>query len=245
MSYVSKHSGQFEYFDALLGQPGWRGKQVLDLGGNAGNILLDPNCTIEHDKYWCIDVSRDAIEQGRRRYPEAHFIYYDRYNFQYNPGGVVGLEVPAPRHKFHYVLAMSVFTHTTRGEMFELVKDLESLLVEGGVLAFTFLDPHYVPAGEDVSNLEWYWPKGRNGGRSSVTSRLPEEVRAARWCTLANADLYVEHEHFKPYQTSEKIRNIVFYTAEYMGTLFPRGEILAPVEARKRQHCCLINAGRT
>ena len=28
--------------------PYWRGKKVLDFGGNKGNLLLDPTCTIRH-----------------------------------------------------------------------------------------------------------------------------------------------------------------------------------------------------
>lgn len=68
---ISAVYGQFAYFDHQLGYSDWTGRRVLDFGGNVGNILLDPTCTIEHDKYWSIDVSRDSITEGKRRHPRA------------------------------------------------------------------------------------------------------------------------------------------------------------------------------
>src|ERR687895_1207799 len=67
-SWISTRTGQFAYFDRQLQHPDWSGKKVLDFGGNVGNILLDPKCTIEPANYWSIDVSRDAIAEGRRRH---------------------------------------------------------------------------------------------------------------------------------------------------------------------------------
>ena len=31
-------------------------KRVLDFGGNKGNLLLDPACTIRHEDYYCLDI---------------------------------------------------------------------------------------------------------------------------------------------------------------------------------------------
>ena len=138
--HISRH-GQFKYFDLQLGHPTWRGKRVLDFGGNIGNLLRDPNSTIEHDKYWSIDVSKDAIEKGKKEFPQAHWVFYDRYNFAFNPTGIEGLELPPLGQEFDYILAYSVFTHTRRAEMIDLVSQLEKWLAVEGVLAFTFIDP--------------------------------------------------------------------------------------------------------
>src|SRR5215510_8840590 len=102
MTFISGRFGQFGYFDHQLRRPAWPGKTVLDFGGNAGNLLKDPNCTIEHEKYWCIDISGDAIQNGARDYPEAHFILYNRYNFEFNPGGIQGLAVPDTRQEYDF-----------------------------------------------------------------------------------------------------------------------------------------------
>src|SRR5215470_3492320 len=145
MSFISNGSGRFRYFDLQLGKPVWRGKTVLDFGGNVGAILSDPGSTIDPALYWCIDVSSDAIEEGKRKHPEAHWLFYNRYNFAFNPGGVDREELPAAERDFDYILAYSVFTHTSRAEMLETVAQLGSRLAAGGVLAFTFVDPRLNP----------------------------------------------------------------------------------------------------
>src|SRR5262249_24580918 len=117
-SFISaRREGVFTYFDYELGSPSWKDKKVLDFGGNIGNLLHDQSSTIEPHNYWCIDVSRNAIERGKLTYPSAHWLFYNRYNFAFNPGGVEGLEVPDAGQKFDYIVAYSVFTHTSKAEM--------------------------------------------------------------------------------------------------------------------------------
>ena len=156
MSFITSNDGQFVYFDTQLRSPNWKGKSVLDFGGNIGNVLHHPRSTIDRDKYWCIDVSVDAIVAGKRAAPEAHFIFYDRYNFEYNPDGIRNLAIPTNGNRFDFVLALSVFTHSPKTEMIEMVNSLEGVLNEGGRLAFTFFDPNYFPPGSNVSNLRYY-----------------------------------------------------------------------------------------
>ena len=50
--HLSNAYGQFAYFDAQLGHPDWRGKTVLDFGGNQGNLLETPGCPIDERDYW-------------------------------------------------------------------------------------------------------------------------------------------------------------------------------------------------
>ena len=142
MGIISAKYDQFTYFSMQLGDPLWEGKDILDFGGNIGNLLKDPNSTVTEERYWCVDVVNQAIEIGKARYPEAHWTFYDRYNFSYNPTGVANLEIPDLGQKFDYILAYSVFTNTRRSTMIDLVRQLDSLLKTDGTLAFTFIDPH-------------------------------------------------------------------------------------------------------
>jgi hypothetical protein len=112
-----------------LGLRQWGGKDVLDFGGNIGNMLRDPQPTIDEERYWCIDVIREAVEKGRLLYPKARWLFYDRYNFAFNPGGVPGLSIPEPGRRFDVIVA---FTSTPRNEMVELMGQLRAFLKDDG-----------------------------------------------------------------------------------------------------------------
>jgi SAM-dependent methyltransferase len=243
MSFITRNDGQFVYFDTQLRSPKWQGKSVLDFGGNIGNVLHHPRSTIDQDKYWCIDVSRDAIAAGRRAAPAAHFVFYDRYNFEYNPGGIRNLAIPTNGNRFDFVLALSVFTHTPQNEMIELVKNLEQLLNRGGRLAFTFFDPNYVPPGSDVTNLKYYLEMRAPDLSETEIDAQVDRVRGDCWCALRNGELEIESERLKSLPGNPDPGYLAFYSPDYFQSLFPRGEIRTPVEPFARQHCCIVTKG--
>ena len=244
MSFITSNDGQFVYFDAQLQSPNWRGKSVLDFGGNIGNVLHHPRSTIDRDKYCCIDVSVDAIVAGKRAAPEAHFIFYDRYNFEYNPVGTPDLAIPVNGNRFDFVLALSVFTHTPKTEMIELVNSLEGVLNEGGHLALTFFDPHYVPPDARDCNLKYYLKRKWPGRTEAEIDAQVERTRRASWCALANGELEVEDEGFDKLRGVSGKGYLAFYSPDYFKNLFPHGEILNPVNPFPRQHCCVITNGK-
>jgi SAM-dependent methyltransferase len=221
---------QFAYFDAQLDHPDWRGKRLLDFGGNKGNLLLDPACTIRHADYYCLDVIGEAIEEGRKTFSEAHWVHYDRYNCSFNPEGVAGLPVPDLGVEFDFILAYSVFTHTTREEMMDLVSQLQTRLAPNGLLAFTFIDPHW------NANLRWRLEKYNSPDRVET---LLAEVREARWCSLVNGTkLFVNSSgswNHEPCMTYN-----VYYTADFLRSQFPGATIKAPVNA-EMQHCICLH----
>src|SRR5262249_15818049 len=135
MAFLSNKLGQFTYFAQQVGDPNWREKEVLDFGGNIGNILRDPACTIDHERYSCLDVVKESIEHGKIAFPLAHWVFYDRHCFFFNPLGDPNLPLPDLRQKFDYIVAYSVFANTTPSDMLQLVKQLENLLADGGTLA--------------------------------------------------------------------------------------------------------------
>jgi hypothetical protein len=213
---------QFAYFDKQLGHPNWRGKRVLDFGGNKGNLLLDPACTIRHQDYYCLDVIGEAIEEGRKTFPDANFIHYDRYNCSFNPEGVRELPVPDLGVEFDFILAYSVFTHTTFEEMKELVAQLQQ---RGRTLAFTFIDPHW------NGNLRWRLEK--HNPQDRVETLLSREMQ---WCSLVNGtELYVNSSGVFDFQDCMTYN--VYYTEDFMRAQFPNATIEKPVNG-EMQHCC-------
>lgn len=219
---------QFAYFDEQLDRPDWSNKRVLDFGGNKGNLLLDPGCVIRHQDYYCLDVVAKAIDEGRKAFPDAHWFHYDRYNCSFNPEGGRDLPVPDFGVEFDYIVAYSVFTHTTFMEMKEFVAQLRQRLAPGGKLAFTFIDPHW------NGNLRWRLEKHNPPDR--VESLLSREMQ---WCSLVNGrELYVNDSGVVDAQ-EDCITYNVYYTEEFMRAQFPNATIKKPVHD-ERQHCCIL-----
>jgi hypothetical protein len=72
----------------------WTAKTVLDFGGNRRNLLIDSIDRIRSQAYYCVEVIKEAIDEGRRRFPEAHWVHYNRYNCSFNPEGTADLLIP-------------------------------------------------------------------------------------------------------------------------------------------------------
>jgi hypothetical protein len=167
-------------------------------------------------------VIREAIEEGRKTFPNANFIHYDRYNCSFNPEGVRELPVPDLGVEFDFILAYSVFTHTTFEEMKELVAQLQQ---RGRTLAFTFIDPHW------NGNLRWRLEK--HNPQDRVETLLSREMQ---WCSLVNGtELYVNSSGVFDFQDCMTYN--VYYTEDFMRAQFPNATIEKPVNG-EMQHCC-------
>jgi SAM-dependent methyltransferase len=238
---VSTRLTQFSYFDQLLDRPVWKGRKVLDFGGNVGTFLAAAGDNVEHEDYWCVDLNPAVVEHGRLAYPRAHFVHYDRYSSQYNPRGVRNLPIPDCGVRFDFVLAFSVFTHTDRREMIELVGSLRRMLVPGGVLAFTFLDPHFDrslsdPSQPSGSPLRGYFECDDDG----------EIAWPGRWYVSVDDALYVEpgDELCRQKRAGRPLESYVsYFTADYVASLFPGAKVLPPASP-EWQHCCILRDAR-
>jgi SAM-dependent methyltransferase len=234
-SYITRCTGQFSYLDSILGHPAWQGKMVLDFGGNNGNLLSDQNSTIDHDKYWCIDVSKDAIDEGQQKYPKANFLFYNRYNFGFNPAGIKELPLPKIEQKFDYIFSISALaTDIPSAEMLEFIPNLNRWLKDDGALLFTFIHPHHIPEGTTPTNLQHF------GGREKL-DHLTEGEKHALWYTVSAKRIYVE-SNVPDEDDKEGGENELFilYTPEYIRSLFPYAEVAAPVRPLTRSHCCIL-----
>ena len=234
---VSTRRTQFPYFDELLGHPEWKGRKILDFGGNVGTFLASAGERVNHEDYWCIDINPAVVEQGRLTYPRAHFVHFNRYSSQYNPYGKRHQPIPDCGVKFDIILAFSVFTHVDRKEMVESVTELRRMLTPEGVLAFTFFDPWFDRSLSDPSLR-----RGATALKNLGPRARHEIVRRARWFIVINDTLYVEPDDALYHQTRRGKPHesyCSFFTADYMKSLFPGATIHAPV-CREWQHCCIF-----
>jgi len=238
-------SGRFGYFSQQLGHLDWSSKVVLDFGGNEGNLLMDDNCTIRPENYCCLDVIREALELGRQRFPQAQWVHYNRYNCSFNPEGKKDEPIPDLAQDFDVILAYSVFTHTTREEMHCLVEQLHGRLAPGGMLAFTFIDPHFRawPQTYRGNNLQWRLEKTHLANPGLDVAGLLEKSRRAAWCSLVGgSELYVDSNGSWHDEAKKCLTYNVYYSAEFMQQEFPEVTILRPVSG-EMQHCCVMRKG--
>lgn len=245
MAFLSTRTWQFTYFALQLGDSAWQGKDVLDFGGNIGNILRDPNSTIDVERYWCIDVDEEAIERGRNTYPAAHWLTYNRFCFFFNSHGVPHLKLPDIEQRFDYIVAYSVFTNTPTTEMLQLIGELQGLLKRDGALAFTFIDPNYHswPGRYDGDNLRWRLEKIKVEENPDIdVAAIANKARDASWCIMVNGkDLYLETEEIAPCEPEQQRSCYVFHTEAFIKSLYPGATILPPVND-EMQHCCILRS---
>jgi SAM-dependent methyltransferase len=234
---VSTRRTQFPYFDELLGRPVWKGRKILDFGGNVGTFLASAGDRVDHEDYWCIDINPAVVEQGRLTYPRAHFVHFNRYSPQYNPYGRRNQPIPDCGVKFDCILAFSVFTHVDKKEMVESVNALRRMLAPGGVLAFTFFEPRF-----DRSLVDRRLRRGSTVLRNLGPRSRHEMVQRARWFVVIDDTLYVEPGDAMYHQTRRGKPHesyCSFFTADFMKTLFPGATVHAPV-CGEWQHCCIL-----
>lgn len=244
---ASTRKTQFDYFNQVLAPIAWKSRKILDFGGNIGGFLAGADERVDHNDYWCLDLNPAVIEQGRAAFPHAHFQHYDRYSSQYNPNGVRNLPVPDLGLSFDIILAFSVFTHTHKNEMVELVGQLQSMLTPQGVLAFTFTDPSYdrslsdprLPSGTDVRKI-LEWRKAEKPGLE--IDDMVEAARHSNWCMVIDDKLHLEPGNELSHQEHSgrawESHNS-YFTVDYMKSIFPDAKVLAPVSP-EWQHCCVL-----
>jgi hypothetical protein len=122
---------QYRIFDYYFDSPG----SVLDIGGNAGNLLSSNNKKIV--EYSCLDISDKIMYLGKQMYPGANFYFYDRYNEYYNING--NTNEPFPEIKKHdYVFINSVFTSSSFEDMIYILE--QSLNIANKKIVFSVFD---------------------------------------------------------------------------------------------------------
>lgn len=147
-------------------------KKVLDFGGNFGTLDMGFGNLLEHnnilpENYTCVDIDKQAMDKGRQKYPNAEWIYYNRYNPMYNPNGQKDL-FPTINKKYDVIYSYSVFSHTSYKELLDFIQYFKTILTENG---FMYLS---VPCYEDKI-IKWFYHKRiKDYGECDNIHMLPE-----------------------------------------------------------------------
>lgn len=119
-----------------------RGKTILDLGGNSGNLLKDGLETgeIDQSNYTCIDIDQTVIEKYKKIYPNASWItrpvkHQVYHTHEYDSD----LDFSVFSESFDVIFAYSVYTHDTCEKMWSDLNILYKLLKHDGVLCCSYI----------------------------------------------------------------------------------------------------------
>ena len=136
MGTLTYKKNTFEYFRRL--KPTIANGNVLDYGSNYGTFLESSKKQFPEDMYTGIDVDQEAIDEGKRLFPNASFICYDGYNAVYNSSGKESvIDLP---DTYDTIVSYSVFSHTSKEDMLEKINWLYTSLKPNGTILATWLD---------------------------------------------------------------------------------------------------------
>lgn len=137
MPKINYFLNSYKYFCNLNGGP--IVGSVLDYGSNYGRFLESSNSIFPHELYTGIDVDLEALNEGKKMFPNAEFIHYNKHNYMYNNEGKKDIW-PEINKTYDFVISYSVITHTTIEDMLSAIKWLYSKLNSNGKMFITYLD---------------------------------------------------------------------------------------------------------
>lgn len=170
--------------------------KILDFGCNSGNLLKSNPSIIKHTNYTGIDVDNAAILEGRNLFPKATWYSYNRRNPVYNFTGDNSL--PNLKDTYDLILSYSVFSHTTKEDMLELLEYLYNRLNGNGKIYFTFCNVN------NNNCVEWF----RN--RRTDCDQIPISNLVYLINNKVSFTVPTEHcEHFVTFYDSNYLLNIL------------------------------------
>lgn len=144
MSYDYPREFRIEYLKEAIGIKNLKGLQILDWGGNHGNLLKDgvESHEIDPTDYTCIDVDARVMEESRKAFPDASWITRCVTHPVYNAHkDQKDIDFTPHLNKYDVVYAYSVYTHDTWEKAFEDLDILYKLAKPRGKICFSYVDP--------------------------------------------------------------------------------------------------------
>lgn len=136
-SYVPK----FSYLNTSLKSAGieldFENAKILDLYGNAGTLLKDPENKFKESNYVVFDSDEEALETGVEELPEADFRLWNHHNQMNNPDGNIDEPLPFKDDEKFDVIFSFMKTGNLDPEILDsVVTQCYEHLTTGGVIVF-------------------------------------------------------------------------------------------------------------
>lgn len=111
--------------------------KVLELYGNAGTLLNDPENLVAEENYTVFDYDQEAITQGIEDFPNADFRMWNQHNQMNNPGGDVDAPMPfISSDKFDLIISYMKTANTDPEILDNMLRECYEHLNPGGAIMF-------------------------------------------------------------------------------------------------------------
>jgi len=137
-AYIPKHSFVHTTLQTANSNIDLSTARVLELYGNAGTLLNDPENQVLEENYVVIDCDQEAIDQGKEDFPNADFRFWNRHNQMNHPGGVIDEPLPLVEgEKFDVIFAYMKTANVDPEILFADLNTLYDYLNPQGVIIFS------------------------------------------------------------------------------------------------------------
>ena len=143
---IEAYIPKFGYINTTLGSANksvdTETAKVLELYGNAGTLLNDPECEFKEENYTVFEFDQEAIDQGRESFPNADFRVWNHHNQMNNPEGNIDEPMPwkSDDEKFDVIFSYMKTGNLDPEILANIVRECYDHLNTGGVIIFgTFL----------------------------------------------------------------------------------------------------------
>ena len=215
----------FPLFDNLVNSD-ITGKKILDFGGNRGNLIHFSNGIILEEDYTSLDIDKDALDAGKLEFPNATWIWYNRYNYMYNSTGSVNAKFPIFKNNFDYIWTFSVVTHT---DLLEFVKILQWMKnFDNAKVMVSFLDK------SSEKNLEFFYNKRVKKYGNCINICDYRNRDDIKYFYLINSDQVVVNTSTYPPISSNEF--LTFYDIDFLKKYLVNNGIMCNIEKPKNSN---------
>ena len=199
------------------------GKKILDFGGNRGNLIHFSNGIILEEDYTSLDVSKDALSEGKLEFPNATWIWYDRYNSMYNTTGSINAEFPILKNNFDYIWSFSVVTHTDLSELVKILRWMKNF--DNVKVMVSFLDK------TSKENLEFFYNKRVQKYGSCIDIRNYGNKNDIEYFYLIDSNqVVINTETYMPIASNEFL---TFYDINFLKNYLINKDIICDIKMPK------------
>ena len=226
---IEAYIPKFGYFKTIMDSSNvtvdFANARILELYGNAGTLLNDPENEFSESNYVVFENDAEAIQQGKEDFPSAEFRVWDHHNQMNNPEGIIDAPMPFNEgEKFDVIVSYMKTGNLDPEILSDVLQTCYEHLSPGGIIIFGCF------IREVALN---YFVVRRTHEYGMLEPTLVENTENANvFCLINNDDLQVDVERV-PTTGDDAVVEATHYTwfwnnaylEQRLNDQFPEGEV--------------------